>query len=471
MQDVYDLIVIGAGAAGLTAAGFGGRVNARVALIEKHKLGGDCTWYGCVPSKALLKVGKVAHAVRTAAQYGIAAGQPVIDMQAVRAYVQQTIEEIYQHETPEVFAEAYGVEVILGEAQFIDSNTVQVGDHQLAARKIIIATGARALIPPVKGLAAVPYVTNETIFQNDVLPQRLLIMGAGPIGMEMAQAYARLGSRVTVMDRAMLPRDEPEAVGVMARVFEREGIQFIASLIESVQMDDGEFVAVMANGEQVRGDMFLVAAGRQPNVESLSLENAGVVYSSAGIEVDTYLRTNVKHIYAIGDCTTGPKFTHYAGSQGGVAAQNALFPVVNSKGHDPILPWVTFTDPEVAHVGLTEAEARKKYKDAIKTFVLPLTKGDRSIAENDKDGFIKLVYKNGGKLLGATIVAERAGEMITEFALVLKTDLKLRDIVNTMHAYPTYSDIVRKAVSSMLIEELFDGFSGKVVNAVTKTII
>lgn len=468
MSESYDLIVIGAGAAGLTAAGFGGRINAKVALIEKEKPGGDCTWVGCVPSKALLKVAKVAHSIRTADQYGIIAEPPQIDMPAVRRYVHQAIEDIYQHETPEVFAEGYGVEVVQGAAHFLDANTVQVGERELHAKKIVIATGARATVPPVDGIDAVPYHTNETLFDNDTLPERLLVMGAGPIGMEMAQAYARLGAQVTVMDEALLPRDEPEVAAVMRPIFEREGITFALSLVDSVTMDGDEIVATLKDGQQVRGDMLLVAVGRTPNMESLDLEAAGVQYGRQGIEVDAHLRTNVQHIYAIGDCTTGPKFTHYAGFQGSVAARNALFPVINGDGHMAHVPWVTYVEPEIGHVGMTEAQAREKHADAVKVYQFSMAESDRGVTDNDTAGFIKLVYKGSGDLLGATVVADRAGEMITEFAYVLEKGIGLRGIVDVIRAYPSYSDTVRKAASNLMIEELFSGTSGKVINTVSK---
>ncbi len=468
---MYDVIVIGAGAAGLTAAGFAGKVNAQVAIVEKDRVGGDCTWTGCVPSKALLKVAKVAHAMRTAHDYGLGNTEPNVDMTAVRDYILNAVQRVYQHETPNVFSEEYHVEFVMGSACFIDSHTIQVGDQTLQAKKFVIAVGARPSVPSIPGLNTVDYKTNVNIFENDRLPDHLLVMGAGPIGAEMAQAYARLGAKVTLMDEVLLPNDELEARKVIQTVLEREGVSFVPALVESVSQTGGQISVELRNGLCIMGDMLLVAVGRSPNIEDLALDVAGVIYETSGIIVDKYLRTNLKHIYAIGDCTAAPKFTHYASFQGGIAAANALFPIVNSTGQDMVMPWVTYVDPEVAHVGLTEVQAQEQFGDQVKVYMFPLTKGDRAVSENDMDGFIKIVYRGSGELLGATIVADRAGEMITEFALVLKTGLKLRDIVNTMHAYPTYSDIVRKAVSMLLIDELFKGTSGKVVNLVTKTLI
>lgn len=464
----YHMIVIGGGAAGLTASAFAGTLGVKVALIERKALGGDCTWAGCVPSKALLKVSKIAHAVREAEHYGITTTGPQIDMMAVRAYVKKSIQEVYQHETPEVFSKR-GVDVIEGEARFIDSYTIDVEGRRLTAKKFIIATGARAAVPSIPGLDSVPYMTNHTIFDNDRVPDHLIVMGGGPIGVEMAQAYRRLGAEVTVLDVALLPRDEPEAGEVIGRVFAGEGIRFINSLVESVAKDGEQIIVRLQNGDEIGGDMLLVATGRAPNVDTLGLERVGVTFSRHGIEVDKYLRTNIPHIYAVGDCTTGPKFTHYAGIQAAAAARNALLPIVNTGGHDEDnLPWVTFTDPEVAHVGLTEAQARERHGDEVKVFNFDMANGDRTILERDTVGFIKLVYKGSGNLLGATIIAERAGEMITEFTLVLKTGISLRSLISAMHAYPTYSDIVRKAVSQLLVKELFAGTSGKVIDAAGK---
>lgn len=462
-MSAYDFIVIGAGSAGLTAAGFAGKVGKKVALIEKEKVGGDCTWTGCVPSKAILKVGKVAQTIRSARQYGITTSAPEIDMTAVRQYVRAAIQDVYQHETPEVFAEEYNVEMIAGVAKFIDPNTVAVNGQHLSAEKFIITTGARPIVPPIAGLDDVDFFTNLNLFDNDRLPEHLLVIGAGPIGIEMSQAYARLGAKVTVIDRHFLPNDEPDAVQVVKPILEAEGVTHRPQFAKAVRQQGSDITVTLEDDSEINGDMLLVAVGRAPNVENLGLDKAGVAFSSDGIHVNDHLQTNVAHIYAAGDCIKGPKFTHNASNQGSIAMTNALIPLVNMPGHDPVLPHVTFIDPEVAHVGMTEAEARQKYGDKAKVYVHPMVHSDRGVTENDTAGFIKIIYKGGGDLLGATIVAERAGEMITEFSLILKTKLKMRDVVSTMHAYPTYSETVRVAVSFLLIEELLSGTSGKAV--------
>lgn len=467
MSSIYDVIVIGGGSAGLTAATFVGGLGKKVALIEREHLGGDCTWTGCIPSKALLKVARVAHSMRTADQYGLQAVQPTVAMPAVRQYLRDVIQTVYQHETPDEIRKR-SIEVILGDVRFVDAQTIEVNERRLQAKKFIIATGGRAAVPLIPGLDTVPYLTNANLFDNDRLPEHLLILGAGPIGMEMGQAYVRLGAKVTIAGREVMPRDEPEAVAVLRKVLTREGVTIIEADVTAVQADGDHMVLVLANGQSVRGDMLLVAAGRTPNIDSLGLDRAGVQASPQGIVVNDHLQTNVPHIYAVGDVTTGPKFTHYAGFQGAVAARNALLPIGKTSGHESVLPWVTFTDPEVAHVGLTEAEARQQYGRAVKVHTLPTHEGDRTVAEDDTEGFIKLVYRGQNDLLGATVVADRAGEMIIEYELIIRKKISLRDLSGVMHPYPTYSDVAKKAMSQLMIKELLGSTLGKVFRKVVQ---
>ncbi|MBK9123503.1 MAG: FAD-dependent oxidoreductase [Chloroflexi bacterium] len=467
MTEVYDVAVIGGGSAGLTAASFNGELGRKVVLIEREYIGGDCTWSGCMPSKALLHVAKLAHAVRIAPDYGVAVGSAAVDMQAVRDYVQSVIREVYQHETPEAVAKR-GVETITGEARFVDPHMVRVGTRQIQAKTFIIATGGRPAVPPIPGLDKVPFKTNRDFFDNDRLPRHLLIMGAGPIGMEMGQAYRRLGAQVTLIGDQVMPRDDRDAVDVLRRVFADEGITIVEQLVTAAAANGDEITLTLKDGAMVTGDMLLVAVGRTPNVDTLDLERAGVMYSNQGIAVNDHLQTNVPHIYAIGDVTTGPKFTHYAGFQGAVAGRNALLPVGKAKGHDEVVPWVTFTDPEVAHVGMTEQEARVKYGDAVKVHVMLTALGDRTVAEDDMDGFIKLVYRGRGELLGATVVADRAGEMILEYQLVIKTVVSLRTMTSMIHAYPTYSDVARKALARVLVKELLESVAGRLFKRVVR---
>lgn len=465
MQEAYDVIVIGGGAAGLTASVVVGELGKRVALIERDKIGGDCTWTGCIPSKALLRIAKSVHHARQAQRYGITSAG-MVDMAKVRHDLYQIIHEIYQHETPEAVSRR-GVEVIIGQTKFLDTTTIEVNGKRLKAKKIVIATGGRAFIPPIDGLADVPYKSNADFFDNDRLPEHLLIMGAGPIGMEMGQAYARLGARVTIIGADIMPRDEPEVANVLRQIFSKEGINIVQAMVTKAQQEGDVTHLQLDNGDAISGDMLLVAVGRTPNIEGLGLEQAGINITPQGIPVNDYLQTNIPHIYAIGDVTTGAKFTHYAGFQGAIAGRNVLLPI-KARGFVDELPWVTFTDPEVAHAGLTESQARQRYGDSVKVFHFPLDEGDRSVAENDVAGFIKLIYRGSGDLLGATVVAERAGEMILEFDLIIKKKIALRKMVGMIHAYPTYSDVAKKALSQLAIKALRDSKFAPLIKSIIK---
>lgn len=466
----YDLVIIGAGSGGLTAAGFAARLGAKVALVEKSNIGGDCTWTGCVPSKALLKAAKVAHEVRSAAHYGIGAGQPLTDMRKVRDYVRSAIQQVYQHETSEQLQDS-GIDVITGGARFLDTNSIAAGEHRLQAKRFLITTGAHPVVPPISGLGDVPFFTYQQIFDNDVLPERLIVVGAGPIGMEMAQAYRRLGSEVTVVAPQLLPKEEPEARDVIRRVLEREGIRFSWGRATAARKDaDGVVIGVSSDGkskEEVRGNLLLVASGRKPSTAGLDLEKAGVSYTARGIPVDSQLRTNVKNIYAAGDVTGGFQFTHFAGWQAFQAARNALLPG-SSPGLTDLVPWVTFTDPEVAHVGLTESQAKEKFADAIEIHRWEMSRTDRAVCENDTDGFIKLITKRNGSILGATIVAARAGETITEFIVAIKQGLKVADLAGAIHPYPTYSTAVQQMAAEVTMDSMLSGASGSVIRGLSK---
>jgi pyruvate/2-oxoglutarate dehydrogenase complex dihydrolipoamide dehydrogenase (E3) component len=465
MNQTYDIAIIGAGSGGLTAASFAARLGARVALIEKNRIGGDCTWTGCVPSKALLKAARVAHECRTAAQYGIATSPPVTDMSRVRDYVRRAIEQVYQFETPEQLR-LQGIDVFLGEARFVNPQTVSAAGQTIGAKKFLITTGARSTPPSIQGIDEVPFLTYERIFENDRLPERLLVIGGGPIGVELAQAYQRLGSQVTIIARVLLPREEPQARERLEQVFLREGLRQVRNRAEAVRKEDGEII-VTAEVEEVRGDLLLIASGRSPNIAGLDLENAGVRHSAKGIPVDDQLRTNVRNIYAAGDVAGGHQFTHFAGWQAFQAVRNALLPG-HSSGFTEVVPWVTFTDPEVAHVGLTEEQARAKFGGNVRVANWEMNHTDRAICDNDDAGFIKVVAKRDGTILGATIVAARAGEAITEFVLALQHGWNVSELAGSIHAYPTYSTAVQQLASQMTVESLLAGISGRLLLGLSK---
>jgi len=466
----YDLVIIGAGSAGLTAASLAKQLGAKVALLEKNRIGGDCTWTGCVPSKTLLKVARVTHQMRTADRYGLSPIKPVVDMRSVMSHVQNVIAQVYQHESPEVLR-AQGIDVFLGDVQFRDPHTLVVDDTTITARHILLATGAHPLIPPIAGLNNVGYMTYESLWNLDKMPQHLLVIGAGPIGCEMAQAFRRLGAKVTILEggERMLPRDEPAASQVIAEVFTSEGIHLRFNVMVERAWQDNTGIRLLAGGEESIGDALLVAVGRRPNVDNLALDKAGVSYSAHGITVDEHLRTNQRHIYAAGDCIGSYQFTHYAGWQAAMAVRNALLPGA-ARGITDRVPWVTFTDPEVAHIGLTENEAHNKYGNNVMTCQWPMEQVDRAQTERDTVGFMKLVHEKDGRLLGVTIVASRAGEMIHEWIVALERGLKVGELANVIHVYPTYSTASMQAAADIRITQLLRGTSGRLIHGLVRLI-
>jgi pyruvate/2-oxoglutarate dehydrogenase complex dihydrolipoamide dehydrogenase (E3) component len=468
MTETYDLIVIGAGSGGITAAQFGQKLGARVALVEKERIGGDCTWTGCVPSKALLKVAKVAYEARQAGLYGLNhSGPPQTDMGQVRAYLRRAIAEVHQHETAAALSQE-GLAVICGAAHFIDPYTIQAGERTLTAKKFIIASGAQPLVPPIPGLSQIPYHTYRQIFDNDQLPDRLLIIGAGPIGVELGQAYQRLGAQVTLIDIGLLPAEAPEVAAVLGQVFATEGLHFVQGLV-SVARQEGAEISLTVAGQEVCGQMVLLAVGRAPNVTTLDLERAGVRYSAAGIPVDKYLRTNRNHIFAVGDCVAGnDQFTHVAAWQGVKAAQNALLPFYKAPGLSRIIPRTIFTDPEVAQVGLSEVEARAQIGAGAMASLWPIERIDRAVTDNDRAGFVKVIHKKNGQVLGATIVAGWAGELISEFALAIQHGLKLLDLANVIHPYPTYAIATQQLAGQVALETILASPFGKVIRAMAR---
>ncbi|HEY9782630.1 MAG TPA: FAD-dependent oxidoreductase, partial [Leptolyngbyaceae cyanobacterium] len=410
----YDLVVIGGGSAGLLAAGVAAALKAKVALIERDRLGGDCLWYGCVPSKSLIHASRVAYDVKHADRFGIYCKDPEIDFAKAIGHVQGVISTIQPHDSPERF-EGLGVEVIFGSGKFIDRKTFEVNNRQLKARAFIIATGSRPAKLPIPGLESAGYITNEEVFSITERPESLAIIGGGPIGCELGQAFSRLGTKVTIIasrDR-LLPKEDPEAVEVIHQQFTSEGIRFLLNTkAEKVEVvDDKKYI--WAGGEKIVADEILVAAGRQPNVETLNLDAAGVKMGKKGIEVNNKLQTSNPRIYACGDVIGGYQFTHVAGYQANVALKNALFlPIF--KAEDRVIPWATFTDPELARVGLTEQEARERYGNDIYIIKQEFAEVDRAQAEAATAGFAKIIVRRNGEILGAHMVGAAAGELIHE---------------------------------------------------------
>ena len=449
----YDITIIGGGSGGLTAARLAQALGARVALIDKERLGGDCLHYGCVPSKSLIHVAKVAQQARHAAQIGLAAAELTPDMAQVTAYVQGVIERASEAE--KTYTE--GVDVRLGTFEFRSNHEFLLNGVPLSSQSFIVATGSRPVVPKIEGLAETGFLSNEQAFDLMRLPPTLTVVGGGPIGVELAQAFARLGSKVTIVqgpDR-VLPREELDVAQAVAQALERDGITILTNArMQRVRKDGDEKVVEAKQGDQmieVRGSEILIALGRSPNVEGLGLDAAGVKYDGKGIKIDDYLQTASTNISAIGDVIGGYLFSHVAAYHAGVAVRNILVPIGKKKVNYDVLPWVTFTDPEAARIGMTEEEAMKK--GPVRVIRFPYSEIDRAQAEAETHGFIKLVLRaKNDDILGAHIVGARGGELLAEIGLAMKYKLGLDAIFSTTHAYPTYSTGLQQASFEAYLE-------------------
>ena len=447
----YNLVVIGAGTAGLVCAAGAAGLGARVALIEHHLLGGDCLNTGCVPSKALIRAARAAHEARTGAVYGLRPGPEgaLPDFAAIMTRMRRLRAEISRHDSARRFRDQLGVDVFLGEARFTGADCVEVAGRQLTFHRAALCTGARAALPDIPGLSAAEPLTNETLFTLTSLPRRLAVLGGGPVGCEMAQAFARFGSRVTLVQHGpqLLAREDSEVADLLATVFAREGIEVrLGSRVTGVRIEGAERVLDLDGGggaDQLRVDAILVAAGRAPNVEGLGLEAAGIEFDRHGVRVDDRLRTTNPRVFAAGDLCSAFKFTHAADAQARILLANALFPG-RQKASRLVVPWCTFTDPEVAHVGLTAAQAEAQGIKAT-TLTVALTEVDRCVLDGESEGFARVHLRRGtDTILGATIVGRHAGEMIAELALAMTAGLGLGVIGRTIHPYPTRTEAVRK---------------------------
>ena len=453
----FDLVVIGGGAGGLVVAAGGAALGARVALVEKHRMGGDCLWYGCVPSKSLLKSARIAHQMRHADRWAIAPAKPEVDLAQVMERVAAVIRGIEPNDSPERFR-GLGVDVIFGDGRFTGPDAFEVDGRRLTARHFVIATGSRPAVPPIPGLADVPFLTNETLFALRENVPHLLVIGSGPVGTEMAQAFRRLGSEVTVTNRsaAVLPREDRDLAEVVQRTLEHEGVRYhLGAKIESVQGRAGDLgVTIREHDGAVRGlagTHLLVAAGRLANVEGLGLDAAGVQVEHGRI-VNTALATTNPRISVIGDAAGGHQFTHVAEHHAGIVLRRAIFRMGWSKP-SPCVPWCTYTDPELARVGLSESDARAQ-GIGHRVYRFPLEDVDRARAEGDTEGFAKIVTDPRGRLLGAGIVAPHAGELIAEYALAIGKGLRARDVSATIHAYPTFAMLNRRVADQRVKEGL-----------------
>jgi pyruvate/2-oxoglutarate dehydrogenase complex dihydrolipoamide dehydrogenase (E3) component len=453
-----DLCILGAGAAGLSVAAGAAQMGARTVLIEAGAMGGDCLNTGCVPSKALLAAAKAAARVRGATRFGVAAGAPDIDFAAVHRHGRDTIAAIAPHDSVARFT-GLGCTVIQARGHFVDGRTVEAGGRRIQARRFVIATGGRPRLPPIPGLVAVPFFTNETLFDTTVLPGHLVVIGAGPIGCEMAQAHRRLGSQVTVIDSArLLPKDDPEAAAVVRRALLADGVALIeGATIRRVEAT-GDGIALdlaCAEGQRrITGSHLLVAAGRQPNLEALGLDAAGVRFDANGITVDARLRTSNRRIFAAGDVTGGPQFTHLAGAHAGIVLRNALFRLP-ARLDTRALPWVTYTDPELAQVGLTEAQAVASHGPSVRVLRADFADNDRARAEGTTGGLVKAMVTARGEILGCTMVGPQAGELIQPWVLAMAQRLKIGALAGMIAPYPTLGEISKRVAGSFYTPTLF----------------
>ena len=450
-----DLVVLGGGAGGLTISSVAAQLGLKVTLIEKEqKLGGDCLHYGCVPSKTLIKSAKVASLMRRASDFGLENVEANINLEKISKHVQSVVEHIQQHDDPERFR-SYGCEVLFGNANFLDSHSIQINNQIIKSKRFVIATGSRSFIPNIKGLSDIDYLTNVDIFSLKELPKHLVILGAGAIGVEMGQAFNRLGSKVTILQRAdrILPLDEKELTDELKKVLIDEGIQ-IQTNTEAVNIYMNEKIINIkcSNGKTIEADKILVATGRQANVENLNLDRAGVNYSNKGISVDNRMRTSAKHIYACGDVCGPYRFTHMAEYQAGIVISNAIFRFPKKTNYR-VVPWVTYTEPEMAHVGLTEQQALDKKLD-INVLRFAFKDNDRALAEVETEGATKFITHKG-KIIGASILGAHAGELIHEIVLAMQTGAKISDISAAVHAYPTLAQIHRRTVNTAYAPKLF----------------
>ena len=434
--------MIGAGSGGLSVAAAAAAFGVPVVLIEKGRMGGDCLNYGCVPSKALLAAARHAAEPKRVAPFGLNMPRPEIDFARVNAHVHQVIAAIAPNDSKERFT-GLGVHVIEGAARFTDKATVAVGDLSIKARRFVIATGSSPAVPPIPGLSETPYRTNETIFDLKRCPEHLIIIGAGPIGLELAQAHRRLGAKVTVLEAATpLANDDPECAATVLAQLAREGVEIrTGAAVTRVARHDGR-IHVVVGEETIEGSELLIATGRRPNTEGLDLAAAGIASDRHGITVGKGLRTSNKRVYAIGDAAGG-HFTHTANYHAGIVLRNALFRLP-ARANDETVPWVTFTDPELAHVGLTERQARERHK-SIGVLRWPYHENDRAQAERETHGHIKIITKKNGLILGATIVGTHAGELITTWTLALAQGLNIRAMTGIVVPYPTLSEIGKRA--------------------------
>ena len=463
MRLTPDVCIVGAGAAGLVVAAGAAQLGLDVVLIERGEMGGDCLNYGCVPSKALIAAARAAQAQRSGDALGIAAVEPTVDFGRVMDHVAGTIAAIAPNDSVERF-EKLGVRVLREEARFVGRSELAAGPHRIRSKRIVLATGSRPAVPPIPGLGEAPYLTNETVFANRTLPQHLIVIGGGPIGLELAQAFRRLGSHVTVLEAArFLAKDDPELADVVLGRLKDEGVELRAGAkIAKVETRVDGTAVILEGGERLVGSHLLVATGRAPTVDGLDLDKAGIAHTPRGITVDATLRTTNRGVWAIGDCNGLYAFTHMAAYEASLFIRGALFRAPARLDHS-IVPWTTYTDPELAQVGLGEQAAREMHGDGIKVLRWPFADNDRARTERLHDGLVKAIADRRGRILGAAIVAPNAGELIQPWCLAMSKRLTMSALASFVPPYPTLGEASKRAAGSYFTETLFGGRTRKLV--------
>ncbi|MHC4174017.1 MAG: dihydrolipoyl dehydrogenase family protein [Planctomycetota bacterium] len=460
----YDVVIIGAGSAGLVACKVANGLGKKTALIEKRKLGGDCTWFGCVPSKTLIKSANIAHQTTQLREFGLEPRGPIeLKADRVMAHVRAVVQADADGHPPETL-EAEGIDVLFGVPHFLDNHHISLGEKRISSKKYIVCTGSHPFIPSIQGLKDIPYLTNETIFDLEALPKTMIVLGAGPIGIELSAALNRLGVKVTIIQRSanVLKKDDRELVDRLVQILRAEGVAILTKTQTTrFARQGGTVVASIEQGEgeqQIEAESVLVSVGRRPNLDGLALEKAGVEFESNGIKVDRHLRSTTKNIYACGDVVPPYLFTHIAEYEAVIATTNACFGLpIKRTSYDNVL-WTTYTDPELAHAGLTEEQARKQYGDSIKIYRWEHKDVDRAKTDLAQNGLSKFICNKKGHLLGIHILGHGAGELMHEAQLAKSLGLPFSKIASVIHAYPSYSDAVRQPAKRCYIDILQNNF-------------
>jgi pyruvate/2-oxoglutarate dehydrogenase complex dihydrolipoamide dehydrogenase (E3) component len=467
-----DMCVIGAGSGGLSVAAGASQLGMKTVLIERGKMGGDCLNYGCVPSKALLAAAKRVKQARLDGAFGLSGAPPAVDFRAVMRHVHEVIAAIAPNDSVERF-EGMGVRVIRAAARFAGPREVTAGDAVIGARRIVIATGSAPAVPPIPGLADVPFLTNETVFDNTVLPEHLIVIGGGPIGLEMAQAHRLLGARVTVLEAArVLAKDDPELVELLVQRLTADGVAIEAGAkIRRIERAGAGIAAVIEDGageRRIEGSHLLVAAGRRANLAGLDLDKAGIKTDERGaLVVDRRLRTSNRRVYAAGDAAGGPQFTHVAGYHAGIIIRNALFRLP-AKVDYRALPWVTYTEPELAQTGMTEAQAMAAHPGDVNVLRWPFHENDRAQAERETHGLVKVLARRNGRVLGASMIGAYAGELIQPWGVAISGGVKLSTIAGFIAPYPTLAEVNKRAAGSFFTPKLFSERTRRLVRLLAR---